>query len=250
MPSAGSPWKRGEAGVILGGCLAVLPGGVLLGGGDQPAQAVGHQLAAIANAQNGDAPSENVRVHVGRSVQVYAVGPPGKNDTDGIQGFQLCQRCGVGFDFAVNPALPTRRAMSWLYCPPKSRTRTSSCFMGRPPFSLVFSEVCCSQRQCLPLFYPLPGGKTSPAVGFSLGIIAFPLGDTRQSVACTKRGEACDDRRHPHHHSVSLDHCWHPPHGQTADWRVGTVGTGPVSDHRRPGRCAHAGLWHTADYGG
>ena len=100
------PLEEGEAGVVLGGCLAVLPGGVLLGGGDQPAQAVGHQLAAIADAQNGDAPGENVRIHVGRSVQVYAVGPPGKNDTDGIQGFQLCQRCGVGFDFAVNPALP------------------------------------------------------------------------------------------------------------------------------------------------
>ena len=93
-------------GVIVGLGLAVLPGGVVLGLGDLAPQQVGHQLAAVADAQNGHAPGENFRVHLGGGVQIHAVGAAGEDDADGIHGLQLREGSGVGLDFAVHAALP------------------------------------------------------------------------------------------------------------------------------------------------
>ena len=93
-------------GIVVGLGLAVLPGGVVLGLGDLAPQQMGHQLAAVADAQNGHAPGENFRVHLGGGVQIHAVGAAGEDDADGIHGLQLREGSGVGLDFAVHLALP------------------------------------------------------------------------------------------------------------------------------------------------
>ena len=92
-------------GIIIGFSLAVLPGSVLLGGGNLSPQGVGHQLAAVADAQHRHAQLKNGRVHVGGLLLIYAVGAAGKNDADGLHGLQLLQRGGIGLDLAVHPAL-------------------------------------------------------------------------------------------------------------------------------------------------
>ena len=91
--------------VVIGLCLAVLPGGVVLGGRDLTAQRVGHELAAVADAQNGHAPGEDFRVHMGGGLQIHGVGAAGEDDADGVQGLQLGERGGIGLDLAVHAAL-------------------------------------------------------------------------------------------------------------------------------------------------
>ena len=102
----------GQALEELAGCievrlgLAVLPGGVVLGLGDPAAQVVGHQLAAVADAQDGHAPGEDGRVHLGGLGIIHAVGAAGEDDADGVHGADLVQRGGVGLHLAVDAALP------------------------------------------------------------------------------------------------------------------------------------------------
>ena len=86
--------------------LAVLPGGVVLGLGNPAAQVMGHQLTAVADAQDGHAPGENGRVHLGGFGIIHAVGATGKDDADGIHGADVRQRGGVGLYLAVDAALP------------------------------------------------------------------------------------------------------------------------------------------------
>ena len=86
--------------------FAVLPGGVILGLGDPAAQVVGHQLAAVANAQDGHAPGEDGRVHLGGLGIIHAVGAASEDDADGVHGADLLQRGGVGLHLAVDAALP------------------------------------------------------------------------------------------------------------------------------------------------
>ena len=93
-------------GIVVGLGLAVLPGGVILGLGDLTAQSMGHELAAVADTQNGYTPGKDLRIHVGRCLQVDAVGAAGKDDADGVHGLQLRQRGGVGLYFTVHIALP------------------------------------------------------------------------------------------------------------------------------------------------
>ncbi len=93
-------------GIVVGPGLAVLPGGVVLGLGDLAPQGVGHQLTAVADAQNGHPPGEDLRVHMGRGLQIDGVGAAGKDDTDGVHGLQIGQGGGIGFHFAVHIALP------------------------------------------------------------------------------------------------------------------------------------------------
>ena len=94
------------AGIVIGDGLAVLPGGVLLGSRDLTAQRVRHQLAAVANAQDGNAQPEHRRVNVGRFLQIHAVGAAGENDAHGRKGANLVQSRGIGLDLAVDVLLP------------------------------------------------------------------------------------------------------------------------------------------------
>ena len=98
--------KELAAGVIIGDGFAVLPGGVVLGRRDPSAQGVAHELAAVADAQNGHAPGEDGRIHVGGVLFIDAVRAAGEDDADGIFPPELLQRGGVGVDLAVNAALP------------------------------------------------------------------------------------------------------------------------------------------------
>ena len=94
------------AGVVEGLRLAVLPGGVVLGGGDPAPQGVGHELAAVADAQHRHAGLKQGRVHLGRVLQVHGVGAAGEDEADGLHGHQVGQGGGVGLDLAVYAALP------------------------------------------------------------------------------------------------------------------------------------------------
>ena len=64
------------------------------------------QLAAVADAQDGDAQLEDLRIGLGRLGIVYAVGPAGKDNADGVHRLDLRQRGGVGLDLAVYAAFP------------------------------------------------------------------------------------------------------------------------------------------------
>ena len=102
----GQAMEQLAGGIIVGLGLAVLPGGVVLGLGDLAPQQVGHQLAAVADAQNGHTPGEDLGVHLGGGLQIHAVGAAGEDDADGVHGLQLGQGSGVGLDLAVHAAFP------------------------------------------------------------------------------------------------------------------------------------------------
>ena len=93
-------------GIVIGDGLSVLPGGVILGLRDLAAQSVGHQLAAIADAKDGYAPSEDLRIYVGGSIQIDGVRTAGEDNADGVHCPQLPEGRGIGLDLAVNTALP------------------------------------------------------------------------------------------------------------------------------------------------
>ena len=92
-------------GVVVGLGLAVLPGGILLGGGDLTAKGVGHQLAAIADTQHRHPQLKDGGVHMGGLLVVHTVGAAGEDKADGLHGFQLLQRGGIGLNLAVHAAL-------------------------------------------------------------------------------------------------------------------------------------------------
>ena len=98
------PLEEGAGGVIERLRLPVLPGGVVLGGGYLSAQGMGHQLAAVADAQPGEAHFKDSRVHAGGGFQVNGIGAAGKNEPDGVHFFQLRQGGGIGLYFAVDAA--------------------------------------------------------------------------------------------------------------------------------------------------
>ena len=98
--------EEGRGGVVVGLGLAVFASGIVLGLGDLAAQGVGHELAAIADAQDGHSPGEDLRVHVGGGIQIHTVGAAGEDDADGVHGFQLGKGRGAGHDLAVHIALP------------------------------------------------------------------------------------------------------------------------------------------------
>ena len=97
--------EKAAGGIEPGLGLAVLPGGIVLGGGDPAPQGVGHQLAAVADAQDGDAQFKEGGVHVGGGIVIDAVGAAGEDEADGGQAADLLQGQGVGLDLAVHPAL-------------------------------------------------------------------------------------------------------------------------------------------------
>ena len=49
---------------------------------DLAAQGVGHELAAVADAQDGHAPGEDFGIHMGGGLQIDGVGAAGEDDAD------------------------------------------------------------------------------------------------------------------------------------------------------------------------
>ena len=86
--------------------FAVFPGGIALGRDDAAPQVVGQELTAVADAQDGHAQAEELRVRVGGGGVIDAVGPAGEDDADGRQGFQVLDGGRIGLHFAVNALLP------------------------------------------------------------------------------------------------------------------------------------------------
>ena len=83
MVEGDTPLEQLAAGVHEDLGLAVLPlGGV----GHLAAQQVHHQLAAVADAQDGHPPGEDLGITAGRILQVDAVGPARENDPLGVLG--------------------------------------------------------------------------------------------------------------------------------------------------------------------
>ena len=81
----GKPLKNRAGGIIPGLGLAVFPGGIVLGRCDLAAQIVGHQLAAVADAEDGHAQTEDLGVDLRGVLLINAAGATGKNDADGSE---------------------------------------------------------------------------------------------------------------------------------------------------------------------
>ena len=81
--------------------LAVFPAA---GMGHHTAQSLGHELVAVADAQDRDAHFENPFIHAGGIFRIDTVGTAGQDDGLGILGFDLVQGVIVRNDFAVHTA--------------------------------------------------------------------------------------------------------------------------------------------------
>ena len=97
--------EKTAVGIEPGLRLAVLARGVLPGGGHFPAKILCHELAAIANAEDGDAEPEDLRIHLRRTFGVHTLRAAGEDDTDGVKGADLIHGHGVRLDFAIDIAL-------------------------------------------------------------------------------------------------------------------------------------------------
>ena len=82
----GEALEQLAGGIEEGFRLAVLPGGVLRGGGDFPAEVLRKELAAVADAEDRHAQPENFRVGLRGGGGVDAVGAAGKDEADGVHG--------------------------------------------------------------------------------------------------------------------------------------------------------------------
>ena len=85
--------------------LAVRTRGILTGGGHFPAEILRHELAAVANTEDGDAEPEDLRIDLRRAFCVYALRAAGEDDADGVKGTDLIHGHGVRLDFAIDIAL-------------------------------------------------------------------------------------------------------------------------------------------------
>ena len=97
--------EKTAVGIEPGLRLAVLARGVLPGGGHFPAEILCHELAAIANAEDGDAEPEDLRIHLRRTFGVHTLRAASEDDTDGVKGADLIHGHGVRLDFAIDIAL-------------------------------------------------------------------------------------------------------------------------------------------------
>ena len=85
---------------------AVFPGRILPSRDHLSPQAGGHELTAVADAQDGHPQRKDLRVRVRRAGGVDAVGPAGKDDRPGIEGADLPKGGLPGLHLAVDPAFP------------------------------------------------------------------------------------------------------------------------------------------------
>ena len=99
--------KEDTVGIQMGDGAAVFPGVVFPGLGDDTAQGVGHQLAAVANAQYGDAHFKNLLGQGRGAFCVNTVGAAGEDDADGAKGPNvLYGGLAGGMDLAVHMTFP------------------------------------------------------------------------------------------------------------------------------------------------
>ena len=98
----GHPFKQLAGSVQKDLGLAVLP----LGGDGHPAaEQVHHQLAAVADAQDGHPPGKDLGVTAGRILQIDAVGPAGEDDPLGVLGADDRKVGLIGIDLTVDVVL-------------------------------------------------------------------------------------------------------------------------------------------------
>ena len=93
--------KQRAFGVQIDQRLAVFTLGGLA---DVAAEGVHHQLAAVADAQNGHTPGVNIGVDGGRIRQIGTVGAAGKDNALGVLGLDFGQVGAVRIDFAIHVA--------------------------------------------------------------------------------------------------------------------------------------------------
>ena len=101
----GDALKQAAAGIEPGRCFTVFAGGIALRGGDLAAQIVRHELAAVADAKDGNAQAEDPGVDLRRALGVDALGAAGEDDADGSVGPDLLKAHAVGLYLAVDIAL-------------------------------------------------------------------------------------------------------------------------------------------------
>ena len=97
--------EQWAGGVEEGARLAVLPRGVVLRRGDAAAQRLRQQLAAVADAEDGQAEREDRRIDGGRAGRVNRARAAGEDDADGVEGADGRKRRIVRQHLAVNVAL-------------------------------------------------------------------------------------------------------------------------------------------------
>ena len=94
--------EQAAVGIEEGGSLAVFAGCIRLRGGHLAAKVMRHELAAVANAEHGDAELEYLRIYLRRAGRVNALRAAGEDDADGVVGFYLFYRHAVRLYLAVN----------------------------------------------------------------------------------------------------------------------------------------------------
>ena len=102
-----------------------------------PPQGLGRQLHPVADAEHRDAHPEELRIAMRRAGSYTLLGPPERIKAS---GFSSRTRSGVMSWRTIRAKAcrsRTRRAMSWTYCAPKSRTRT-----GRAAGSMSSMSFC------------------------------------------------------------------------------------------------------------
>ena len=92
--------------IVEGLGLAVFPGGIVLRGGDPSSQTVSHELATVADTEDGHAHGEDLRGDLRRPLLIHTVGSAGKDDPHGIECTDLFHGGLIGFYFAVHMAFP------------------------------------------------------------------------------------------------------------------------------------------------
>ena len=91
---------------------------------DGAAEVSRHELHAVADAECRDPEREDAGVEIRRAVRVHRGGAAGEDERRRVSGRDLRCRQAVPDELRVHAASRTRRAISWLYWPPRSTTRT------------------------------------------------------------------------------------------------------------------------------
>ena len=90
------------------------------------AECLAHQLHSVADAEHGNAEVENRRIALRCAVGVHARRSAGEDDALGANSRTRAAVMSCRTISQYTCCSRTRRAMSWAYCEPKSRTSTRS----------------------------------------------------------------------------------------------------------------------------